>query len=623
MSDQPDDDATVIRPSGGLPPPPPRAATATDGGNALAVGTYLGEFEITQVLGEGGFGIVYLAVDHTLERRVALKEYMPSALAARGSNSQVLVKSERHRDTFEAGLKSFINEAKLLAQFDHPSLVKVYRFWEAGGTAYMIMPYVQGKTLKDTLRERGTPPDEAWLMALLAPLTQALNVIHRERCYHRDIAPDNIILLAGSGRPLLLDFGAARRVIGDMTQALTVILKPGYAPVEQYAEVPAMKQGPWTDVYALAAVVYFAITGRTPPPSVGRMVSDSYVPLAESAAGRYSDRLLRAIDRALRVKPDDRTASMDELRADLGLETQTVDPHETLPAPSSGFSHTVQPTEMPRNVSTPGAVKAGDGGRRKLIAIGVGVVAVAATAIVAMQFLGPAEKTSPLASVAPAASSNTAAPQTAASTVAEIANPAAPAVTASAVVAEPATTPTAQTSGSSGSAATDLRAEFERIVASQSPGFDVAAVAAKTSLKIDRDRLAFSVKSSRDGFLHVLLYGPDGSLMLLYPNRKVGDNRIKAGQTLNLPQSSWPLVPGEPAGPERFLVVVTPERRNYAALSTGTESFYGFLLLPTADKAPAAGADGGLSWLLGKADCGRPDCARDYGAAVFTVDVVR
>src|SRR5512147_3222977 len=121
-------------------------------------------------------------------------------------------------------------------------------------------------------------------MSLLAPLTEARAVIHAENCFHRDIAPDNVILLAGSNRPLLLDFGAARRVIGDMTQALTVILKPGYAPIEQYAEVPDMKQGAWTDVYALAAVVYWCITGKTPPPSVGRMLSDSCVPLVKAGA---------------------------------------------------------------------------------------------------------------------------------------------------------------------------------------------------------------------------------------------------------------------------------------------------------------------------------------------------
>ena len=298
--DEPDSDRTQIQPPSfdegaagfdktrAYAPPPPAAAPppAADMGNGLPIGTRLGEFELNKLVGEGGFGIVYLAYDHSLQRRVALKEYMPSSLAARTGEHQVQVKCERHRETFEAGRKSFINEARLLAQFDHPSLVKVYRFWEANGTAYMVMPFYEGKTLQATRCARWPqPPDEAWLRTLLAPLTEALVVIHAEQCYHRDIAPDNVMMLAGSNRPLLLDFGAARRVIGDMTQALTVILKPGYAPVEQYAEIPGMKQGPWTDVYALAAVVYFAITGKTPPPSVGRLLNDTYVPLARVGRG--------------------------------------------------------------------------------------------------------------------------------------------------------------------------------------------------------------------------------------------------------------------------------------------------------------------------------------------------
>ena len=358
-----DDDRTVIRPPSPPSPPagfdktewsagqgagqdktqiaaaPPSPPPHEDMGSGLPVGTRLGEFEITSLLGEGGFGIVYLATDHSLQRRVALKEYMPSALAARSGGSQVQVKSERHRETFEAGRKSFINEARLLAQFDHPSLVKVYRFWEANGTAYMVMPFYEGKTLRDQLRAMTARPDEAWLRTLLLPLTEALLVIHAEQCYHRDIAPDNVMMLAGSNRPLLLDFGAARRVIGDMTQALTVILKPGYAPVEQYAEIPGMKQGPWTDVYALAAVVYFAIMGRTPPPSVGRLLNDTYVPLVEAAAGRYSERFLSAVDRALAVRPEQRTQSIGELRSDLGLGEVALESYATHPLPVG--------TEMP------------------------------------------------------------------------------------------------------------------------------------------------------------------------------------------------------------------------------------------------------------------------------------
>ncbi len=291
---------------------------------SLPIGTRLGEFELTHRIGEGGFGIVYKAWDHSLERQVALKEYLPSSIATRIGQTRISCRSERHRETFEAGLKSFINEAKLLARFDHPSLVKVFRFWEANGTAYMVMPFYEGTTMRETVRAMDAPPDEAWLREMLGSLTDALAVIHAEQCYHRDIAPDNVMLLDGSGRPLLLDFGAARRVIGDMTQALTVILKPGYAPVEQYAEVPGMKQGPWTDVYALAAVVYWCITGKTPPPSVGRMLHDSWVPLADAAAGRYSAGFLEAIDRALVVRPELRTQDIDALRRDIGLGPAAV-----------------------------------------------------------------------------------------------------------------------------------------------------------------------------------------------------------------------------------------------------------------------------------------------------------
>ncbi|MDG0836272.1 serine/threonine protein kinase, partial [Pelomonas saccharophila] len=299
------------------PVSPSSAAEHDD--HSLPVGTRLGEFEITHRIGEGGFSVVYLAWDHSLDRKVALKEYMPASIAVRGGKTQVGPRSERLRDTFDAGLKSFINEAKLLAQFEHRSLVKVYRFWEANGTAYMVMPFYQGSTVRDTVRQMPGPPDEAWIGGLLRPLAEALQVIHEAQCYHRDIAPDNVLLLAETGQPLLLDFGAARRVVGGMTQALTVILKPGYAPIEQYDEIPGMKQGPWTDVYALAAVVHWLITSKTPPPSVGRVLNDTYVPLTTAAAGRYSERFLAATDRALTVLPDRRTPSIQAFLADLGL----------------------------------------------------------------------------------------------------------------------------------------------------------------------------------------------------------------------------------------------------------------------------------------------------------------
>jgi serine/threonine protein kinase len=334
MSDLQDDDGTVIR-SSTLASAFPSTADAprqfgdpasvedADDVLALRIGSRLGEFEVVRRLGMGGFSIVYLAKDHSLGRTVALKEYLPSSLATRVDTTQVQPRAQHH-DTFEMGLKSFINEARLLASFDHPSLVKVYRFWEANGTAYMVMPFYQGQTLKDAIRAMPEPPGEAWLTTLLAPLTEALMVIHADHCYHRDIAPDNVILLGGNDRPLLLDFGAARRVIGDMTQGLTVILKAGYAPVEQYAEVPGLKQGSWTDVYALAALLHWGIVGSTPPPSIGRMLSDSFVPLTQRAAGRYSVRFLQAIDRALAVQPHQRTQTIEAFRRDLGIGSVDV-----------------------------------------------------------------------------------------------------------------------------------------------------------------------------------------------------------------------------------------------------------------------------------------------------------
>src|ERR1700712_3693875 len=172
---------------------PTVAASGTDH-DALPPGTRFGEFEILRVLGVGGFGIVYLARDHSLEREAALKEYMPASLAARGAGPQITVRSSSFAETYAIGLRSFINEARLLARFDHPSLVKVYRFWEDNATAYMVMPYLQGTTLRDARRSMANGPDEAWIRSVVLPILSALEQLHREGVYHRDIAPDNILL---------------------------------------------------------------------------------------------------------------------------------------------------------------------------------------------------------------------------------------------------------------------------------------------------------------------------------------------------------------------------------------------------------------------------------------------
>ncbi|QJQ04591.1 protein kinase [Undibacterium piscinae] len=295
-------------------------APVTDSGNenSLAIGTRLADFEITGVLGEGGFGIVYLAFDHSLQRTVAIKEYIPGTLAGRATDASVMVRAERHKATFDAGLKSFINEARLLAQFDHASLVKVYRFWEENKTAYMAMRYYEGSTLKDIIKNHPELVTEAWLKFIFKQILDALETLYKAKILHRDVSPDNIIVQK-NGDAVLLDFGSARKIIGDMTQGLTVILKPGFAPIEQYADDGALPQGPWTDIYALAAVMYFTILKSPPVMSIVRVVKDSLVPLqAENHAG-FSKKFLMAIDMGLAIQPEDRPQTVDEFRRLLGI----------------------------------------------------------------------------------------------------------------------------------------------------------------------------------------------------------------------------------------------------------------------------------------------------------------
>jgi len=282
--------------------------------DALPPGTRFGEFEILRVLGVGGFGIVYLAQDHSLEREVALKEYMPASLAARGAGPQITVRSSSFAETYAIGLRSFINEARLLARFDHPSLVKVYRFWEDNATAYMVMPFLQGVTLRDARRGMPHAPDEAWIRSVLTPILSALELLHREGVYHRDIAPDNI-LLPRDGPPVLLDFGAARRVISDRTQSLTAILKPSYAPIEQYAEMTQLRQGPWTDIYALGAVVHYLLFGVPPAPATARAVQDDGDAIENRIVPGVSPRFLEAMSWMLAIRPNQRPQSGEQLRA--------------------------------------------------------------------------------------------------------------------------------------------------------------------------------------------------------------------------------------------------------------------------------------------------------------------
>ncbi len=646
-NDTPDNDRTVVTPPQDGPPgeAPAAAAAATppslpgrqDSGNALPLGTFLNEFELKSVAGEGGFSIVYRAWDHTLKRQVAVKEYFPSGMVGRSGGTEVVVRSDRHTEAFEAGLRSFVEEARLLAQFDHPALIKVYRFWKANGSAYMVMPFCEGITLRDEWKSLPEPPDELALMTLLDPLTEALGVLHAERWYHRDIAPDNVMLLAGSRRPLLLDFGAARQVIGDLTHALTVILKPGYAPIEQWGEVPGMKQGPWTDVYALAATIHFGITGRTPPPSVGRLINDGYEPLAQLAAGRYSARLLVAVDRALAVRPEERTPSIEQFRDELGLNEFTRERTQAWLPPGA-----VTQRQQPTTVFAPAAPLVPD----VELATAAPGAAVATpppadtASIDAPQFtLRPGEtpfdfeaRTQPLQ---PPPAPPKAGPRPALLFVAALLATGAlgigayawlkpAAVPAAApMTATPAVAPVAAPAPAA-PAAFDALADFKRIVAAQAPGHKVEVSLVRTTVRSEKDSIEFTVKSQHDGYLYVFNHGSDGSLLRLYPNRISGLPRVRKNVALNLPTDVDFKISG-PSGANQLLVMVSELQRDHSALPERDEG--GFAFYPTGDAASALTQrhTGPLPWIAGVPKCpqGGSDCSDVFGATIVGFNVVQ
>ena len=294
-----------------------RAAPQAMPGHTLPVGTRLREYEIQGLIGEGACSIVYLAWDHALQRKVAVKEYMPASMVGRVRGStHVVVAVDRHLDAVRAGLKAFINEARLLGRFDHPSLVKVYRFWEENGTGYMVMPYCEGPTLKTALAELGHVPSESELRAWLKPILNALTVLHDGATWHQNIGPDSIVLTPFG--PVLLGFAAASHAIEAIRHTPAAALKAGFAAIEQYGSEAGTTRGPWTDLYALAAVVYAAITGSDPQPAADRLAGDRLRPLAVVAAGLYSARFLAAIDAALAVQPRQRPADHTEFRALMG-----------------------------------------------------------------------------------------------------------------------------------------------------------------------------------------------------------------------------------------------------------------------------------------------------------------
>ncbi|MFM9942194.1 MAG: protein kinase domain-containing protein [Hyphomicrobiaceae bacterium] len=292
---------------------------------ALARGFFLaGHYQIHQVLGAGGFGITYLAEDTQLGMRVAIKEFFPGEFVARSADGALAVRDGHSGELFQWGLGRFLEEARSLARFSHPALVSVLRIFEANNTAYMVLRFEDGQSLKSMIDGLGQPLMEAEIRAVIYPVLDGLAVVHAQHMLHLDIAPDNIIIRP-DGRGLLIDFGAARRAIADRRQTLISSVREGYSPPEQYTT--GRHQGPWTDIYALGAVLYYAVTGHRPMSSLERILDDRLVPASTAAEGRFSPHLLRSIDLALRLKIAERPQSIAAFRAHMVRESVPPNVH--------------------------------------------------------------------------------------------------------------------------------------------------------------------------------------------------------------------------------------------------------------------------------------------------------
>ena len=578
-----------------------RTVIMSSGWTELRPGQKLHEFEVQEKMGQGGLGIVYRAWDHNLQREVALKEYMPSGMALRTGDGQVVPQSDRYRETFDIGLRSFVAEAVTLAKFEHPALVRVHRNFTANGTAYMVMQLVRGTTLEDVVKAMPEPPGESWLLDLLDPLTTALERVHAERIVHRDIAPDNVMILDGSKRPVLLDFGAARQVIGANSDAATVMFKPSYAAIEQYPD-SGIQQGAWTDVYALAAVVHRMVTGKAPPNSQIRQARDGYVPLATRLAGKYSPRFLQAIDHALALMPDQRTSSMGVFRQELGLDESAAEP--------VGRSRAAASAPAAPKVSPVVWMAAGG---LALVLMGGGfwwfASAPAGSEPPVGQAAAPAVTAPPVAATAPAP--------------------------APAVVAEPQPQPAApQPAAAVADAAgpVDPVQAFERILRQQSPEYRVSLSVEAPQLKVNVTSLRLSLESAKDGYYYVLIHDTDREVRLLFPNKRQEQNRIQAGKAVALPPKTVDRANGlerienmpfgEPLGPARLLAVVSATPLDLNAITK--EMNDGFRLLKKGQDAAALQQQSpGRVVYLGRPVCasGAP-CPETYGAATASINVV-
>jgi len=292
----------------------------------LPPGTSLGGCQILEPLSSDGMSILYLADDATLQRHVLIREHYPSALVVRGTDGLVQLKEGANPAARAHALEAFLQEGRLLVRLDHPSIAKVHRLWEHNHTAYMMMPFYQGDTLAEVLHRMDGPPSEAWLRQMLASLLGALKTLHAGQCYHQALAPDTI-WMTPEGRPMLLDLSACSQVAGERGPGEADSVDRLYAPIELFSHGRDFAIGPWTDLYAVGAVVHHALLGRPPTSAAILGPEDRLAPLAESLLAQsprhatlaYGPGFLAAIDRALSVDPSDRPQSVDEFEAALNL----------------------------------------------------------------------------------------------------------------------------------------------------------------------------------------------------------------------------------------------------------------------------------------------------------------
>lgn len=285
-----------------------RPEAAQGDADPLPLGSRLFEYRIDSMLGQGGFGITYLATDVHLNVKVAIKEYLPSSFARRTADRTVVPRTESDTEFYQTWLDNFLMEARTLATFRHTHIVRVARFFEAHHTAYMVLEYESGKPLSDWWKERSGITEKD-LLTLIHPLLDGLAAVHAAGYLHRDIKPDNIYVRSEDGSLVLLDFGSACSTAGG-NRDTGFVYTPGFAPHEQYV---GGNQGPWTDIYAIGATLYWLVTGKKPPPVPIRQEDpDAMVPAVQLGQGRYSAEFLQAIDWALKMDPTERPQTLAE-----------------------------------------------------------------------------------------------------------------------------------------------------------------------------------------------------------------------------------------------------------------------------------------------------------------------